>query len=104
MHSTPEMRWHWYCRIAHQGHGGASSKIGLMYRWGHEPYPEDQVQAYKWYSIAAREGHSPSASSLAWIERNMTPDEVLKAERLAAEWKPNPDECDVFLKANAEAQ
>jgi len=56
--------------------------------------PEDNVQAHKWYNLAASRSkekvHDQSVQYRNFIEKQMTPAQVAEAKRLAREWKPKP--------------
>jgi len=43
--------------------------------------PKDYVQAYMWFRLAHVE------TNLLYVKKQMTPAQVLEAERFAAEWK-----------------
>ena len=114
-------QWKWLCRAAHSGHGEARYDVADYYRYGYGDFSVDQVQAYKWLSLAEESGIgtgfkatfagplaadlSVSAGELSWhwdppplpadLAGQMTPAQVAEAERLVAEWQPNPTECEI---------
>ncbi len=51
------------------------------------------VQAYKWFKLAMINGGE--GLSVSYLSRKMAPDQMAEAERLVAEWEPNPAECEV---------
>ena len=50
-------------RCAGQGHAGAQSALGLKYNSG-AGVPEDDVEAVRWYRLAAEQGHAGAQWSL----------------------------------------
>jgi TPR repeat protein len=75
----------WYRKAAEHtpnlgGAGQGRNNLGLLYLngWG---VPKDYVQAYLWFRLANTETNIASARS------QMNPEQILEAERLAAEWK-----------------
>jgi TPR repeat protein len=59
--------------------------LGVMYHHG-QGVKQDHVQAYKWYSLAAAQGHETAAFNLGLLAGAMTPTQIEEAERLAREW------------------
>ena len=51
-------------------------------------------QAYLWYSLASEAGHAHG--NWTRLTQEMTPAQIAEAERLVAEWEPNPAECEEF--------
>ena len=96
-------QWKWLCRAAHSGHGEARYDVADYYRYGYGDFSVDQVQAYKWLSLAEESGigtgfKATFAGFLSpdqIIAGQMTPAQVAEAERLVAEWQPNPTECEI---------
>jgi len=55
--------------------------------------PQDFVQAYKWFNIAAstetdKEERDQFGRNRDLVSRKMTPNQIAEAQRLAREWKP----------------
>ena len=50
--------------------------------------PENAVQAYKWWNLAAAQGLRNAIDAKAIIEKEMTREQIAEAPRLSAEWKP----------------
>jgi hypothetical protein len=95
-------QWKWLCRAAHSGHGEARYDVADYYRYGYGDFSVDQVQAYKWLSLAEESGGTGFKATFAGflsprnsIAGQMTPAQVAEAERLVAEWQPNPTECEI---------
>ncbi len=49
----------------------------------------------------ASHGHPDASDSQELVSKNMTPDQIAEAERLVAEWEPNPAQCEA-IAAEAE--
>ena len=75
----------WYQQAAEHGPdlGGASqgrNNLGLLYMDG-LGVPKDFVLAYMWFRLTNVE------ANLSYAKAQMTPAQILEAERMAAEWK-----------------
>jgi uncharacterized protein len=67
------------------GAGQGRNNLGNLYMEGHG-VPKDYVQAYMWLSLAG------SDRSIEYLQREMTPSQILRAQGLANEWiKQHPD-------------
>jgi tetratricopeptide (TPR) repeat protein len=83
----------WYRKAAEHvpdlgGAGQGRNNLGMLYVTGHG-VPKDYVQAYRWFKLSGFE----SNPNLSDAKAQMTPEQILKAEKLAADWKslhPNP--------------
>lgn len=81
---------YWFRRAAEHvpnlgGAGQGRNNLGNLYAEGHG-VPKDYVQAYMWLSLAG------SDQSIDYLQREMTPAQMLKAQQLAEEWKKqHPD-------------
>jgi hypothetical protein len=75
----------WY-RIAAEhvpdfgGAGQGRNNLGLLYLNG-DGVPKDFVQAYMWFRLTGHE------TNLSYAKAQMTPAQVVEAERMATEWK-----------------
>jgi TPR repeat protein len=65
----------------------AQSNLGIMYAngWG---VPKSDIEAYKWYNLAAAQGQSEATTRRDRIAARMTPAQLAEGQRLAAEWRP----------------
>jgi TPR repeat protein len=75
----------WYRKAAEHvrdfgGAGQGRNNLGLLYMDG-LGVPKDYVQAYVWFRL------SNSETNLSSAKAQMTPAQVLEAERMTAEWK-----------------
>ncbi len=81
----------WFRIAAEQGFATAQFHLGLMYTNG-QGVLQDNVQAHKWFNLSASlyhgEARKDAVQNRDIIEKKMTPDQVLKAQKLAREWKP----------------
>jgi len=58
-----------------------------MYERG-DGVPQDYVQAYMWYHLGAANGATRGAALRDALAKQMTPDQIAEAQKLAREWKP----------------
>ncbi|MDH5586745.1 MAG: sel1 repeat family protein [Nitrospirota bacterium] len=81
----------WFRRSAEQGNGGAQSHLGLMYFEG-EGIAKDVIQAYKWAYLSAQQGVEQAIFALEFLEKELRPEQIEEAKRLAREWTPKGEE------------
>jgi TPR repeat protein len=91
-HATALRLWR---PMAEQGYPGAQNNLGVMYRDG-QGVPEDRVQAYMWFSLAASrfppgEAHDRVAQRRDALAELMPWPQITEAERLALKWKPRAE-------------
>lgn len=67
----------------------AQLKIGRKYAEGRS-VPEDNVQAYMWLSLAAEQKAVGAAIFRDDVARRLSPAQLAEAQKLAREWKPDP--------------
>lgn len=82
----------WYRRAAEQGNAVAQIRLARQYAEG-IGLPRDNIQAFKWFTVAAARGSDSYARTNATKGRetaatNMSATQIAEAERLAREWKP----------------
>jgi len=104
--------WQWLCLAAHNEDPEAQDKIGSFYENGGGPVSQDLILAYIWYSLAEVNGFKEGGSNTrktatGWaccfpdiprreiIAEDLTPAQIREAERLVAEWEPNPAGCEL---------
>ncbi len=85
----------WYRRAAEQGNAVAQIRLARQYADG-VGLPRDDVQGFKWLTVAAARGTDSYARTNAAKGRDamsakMTPAQIAEAERLAREWKPKAE-------------
>lgn len=82
----------WFRLSAEQGDAKAQFLIGGWYHAG-QWVKQDFVQAYLWYDLAASrsegEDQKSAIKNRGKVAKDMTPDQIAKAQKLAREWKPN---------------
>jgi len=77
----------WYRLAAEAGIQEAQFHLGSFYGGG-EGVPRDYIQAYKWFSLAAAQGMQAARPAVFFCRDKLTRDQVLEAQRLAANWRP----------------
>ncbi len=82
----------WFRLAAEQGDALAQYNLGVMYG-NKNGVSQDYVQAHMWYNLAAArlppgEDRDMALSNREQIEKQMTPEQIAEAQRLAREWKP----------------
>jgi TPR repeat protein len=87
----------WYLRAAERGYARAQNDIGFMYGFGEGIPPTDNVQAYKWLSLAIanytgknQERLEQALKDRAAVQVRMTPAQVADAERQVREFRAKP--------------
>jgi len=73
--------------LAEQGEMVAQWSLGVMYERG-RGVPQDSVQAYRWYTLAAAQGDDLAVKFQNLLEKSIPPDQIAEAQRLAKAWKP----------------
>jgi TPR repeat protein len=78
----------YYLRLAaNQGNDLAQRRLGQMYERG-EGVQQDYVKAYMWYSLGTANGVEAGARLRDALAKQMDPDQIAEAQKLAREWKP----------------
>ncbi len=86
----------WRCFAAHQGHPEAQFGIGRSYQYGDETTERDPILAHMWLALAeASTVRSVRSAYSEALVKSMSPTQIAEAERLVAEWKPDPSACEV---------
>ena len=75
----------WYRLAAEQGHADAQNNLGTMYAKG-QGVTQDIVKAHMWFHLAGVNGNKDAGRNRAVAEKQMTPDQIAEAQRLAKEW------------------
>ena len=70
---------------AEQGFTQAQHNLGVLYANGRGVLRDD-VEAYRWFSIAAAAGHPKAAGNRDLVARRLTPAQRADGDRLAREW------------------
>ena len=77
----------WFRQAAYQGDADAQNNLGFMFLYGRGVAKND-VNAHMWFNLAASGGNRSAAFSRDLVAANMTPAQVVEAQKLAREWKP----------------
>lgn len=72
----------WYKLSAESGRKNAQFSLGRMYRNGHGVI-QDNTRAHMWFNIAASQGHEIAISQRDVLTRQMTSDDISKAQDMA---------------------
>jgi TPR repeat protein len=91
-----EVRRKWSCLAAHSGFAGAQLSLGVRYKYGYGGVQSDAELSYLWSALAAKNGTASATDFVDRLRANMSPDQIAEAERQVAEWKPNPEECEII--------
>ena len=95
----------WECLAANHSHPSAQEKLAFLYKEGLYGVPQDLVRACLWYGLAdasasaervyseTEEGSVRYKTRRELVAEQMTPGQIAETERLVAQWKPNPAEC-----------
>jgi uncharacterized protein len=78
---------YWYRLSAKQGNHLAQRRLGLMYERG-DGVQRDYVQAYMWYILGAANGSERGIALRDTLAKQMTPEQIDEAQKLAQEWRP----------------
>ena len=73
--------------LAERGKAVAQWSLGIMYERGRS-VPQDYVQAYRWYTLAAAKGLKEAVKGRDLLEKRMNPAQLAKAQQMAREWTP----------------
>ena len=74
----------WYKLAAAQGKANAQFNLGVMYNNGYGVV-KDYMRAYIWFNLAAVTGDDDSVKNRDMIAKQMTPQQVAEAQKLARE-------------------
>jgi len=80
----------WFRKAAEQGNALAQFSLGAMNATG-KGVRQDFVEAHKWSNLAAAHGNKKAAKLRDRIAKKLTPAQIVEAQRLAREWKPQAE-------------
>ncbi|MBW1988394.1 MAG: sel1 repeat family protein, partial [Deltaproteobacteria bacterium] len=75
----------WFRKAAEQGLPEAQFILGVAYLHG-LGVPQDYIQAHMWLNLAASQGMKKAAEDRDKLSQKMIPEQIAKAQKLAAEW------------------
>ena len=83
----------WFRRCAERGNAMAQFRLANLYAQGHGA-AQDYVSAYTWMQIGAlhagdRFQPKPFSEALEQFAAQLSPQQIVEAQRAASEWKPN---------------
>lgn len=76
-----------FSALAEAGDYHAQYMLGRMYAQGNG-VAQDNVQAHKWYNIAASRGHTHAAEARDALAQDMRRSRIAEAQKLARQWRP----------------
>jgi TPR repeat protein len=74
----------WVRETAEQGYIPAQRKLGLIYADG-KGVPEDDIEAYAWYSVAAVNGNEKAKEELSKARAKLTTEQLAEGQKRASE-------------------
>jgi len=77
----------WFRKAAEQGLAHGQHNLGVMYQYG-QGVPQDYVLAQMWYNLAVAQGDEEARKESDIVAKQMTPEQIAEAQKLAREWKP----------------
>ena len=77
-----------YRLSAEQGLALGQYNLGAMYSEG-KGVPQDYILAYMWYILSASSGWEVAVNYRNILEKQMSPQQIEKAQELVRNWKPN---------------
>ncbi len=72
----------WYRKAAEQNHAQAQSNLGICYTNG-QGMAKDEVEAVKWFLLAAAQGDEDANTNMAIAERRLTREQIAEGQKLA---------------------
>jgi hypothetical protein len=73
--------------LAKKGVAYAQYEVGMLYSLG-QGVPKDYILAYMWFNLAAAGGAPRAAPHRDSLERQMSKDQVARAQEMSRAWKP----------------
>ena len=96
---SPEMTWRLAFKAAQQGYAIAQSNIGKAFAEGLDTIPQDDAEAYYWYSLAVRDKNNldkaqdpnfaiETSTALETVRSKLNTDQRNALQKRVDEWKP----------------
>ena len=77
--------------LAKKNHALAQYNMGLMYDKGSAGVPQHYIRAHMWFNLSASNGYEDAVIARDNLEKNLTPEQIERAQDLAVEQiKPRP--------------
>jgi len=83
----------WFSKAADVGVKDSQVNLGILYSRG-MGVPENLVEAYKWFAVAAKAGDADAATKRDTLAKAMRPEQLQEARGKAELWKPGPIDLD----------
>jgi uncharacterized protein len=77
----------WFRKAAEQNAADAQYNLGVCYDSG-EGVAKDEIEAYKWWLLAAAQGNDDAKYNMTIVENKMTREQIAEGQRLARDFKP----------------
>ena len=77
-----------YRESAEQGNVIGQKYLGVMYVLG-QGVSKDYVLAHMWFSISGSNGNQKALKNMRLLEKEMSPSQVEKAQKMTRKWKSN---------------
>ena len=77
----------WFRKVAEQNLADAQYILGVCYDSG-EGVAKDEIEAYKWWLLAAGHGNDDPKYNMTIVENKMTREQIAEGQRLARDFKP----------------
>jgi len=74
-----------YESAAQQGNFDSPNNLGTMYLQGID-ITRNYVKAYMWFHLGEMKGDRGAKKNRAFVEKKMTPEEIIEANKMAGEW------------------
>lgn len=85
-----------YCANADLGITAAQKNIGDIYYFGTTGIKKDLIQAFVWYSLAAKGGNKEATKQLLLLKDELSPRQAGEAARKLGDWKPGQCDKDIM--------
>lgn len=83
---NPQMAAKWCLKAAYRGDVFAQKVVGLHYETGEGGLPQSYIDAHMWYNLASAQGDEEAKSFRIIVEKSMTVEQIIEAQRRAVEW------------------
>ena len=77
----------WFRQAAEQNFAPAQNCLGVCYERG-DGVPKHEVEAYKWYLLAAAKGDERATDNAGLLELGLSSDQIAQGKRRAENFKP----------------
>jgi TPR repeat protein len=73
---------------AEMGDAKAQERLGAAFFLGKGGLTKDEVEAYKWWLLAAGQGNDDAKHNMTIVENKMAREQIAEGQRLARDFKP----------------